>query len=207
MPGLLQCLKGKDLGHSSIVAEFWGIEIDVSDVRTAQNDLIKKLIDPALLDEVIAALPGDAKAALDDLIKMGGKLPWDQFTRQYGELREMGPARRDREEPFLNKNASPVEALWYRALIGRAFLASASGPREFTYIPDEFIHLLGEQNSKFLPAPGTIADPQDYVYQFPATDWILDDACTLLAGLRMGLSPELIQLAMWSCVSESKNPD
>ena len=49
----------------------------------------------------------------------------------------MGPARRDREQPWLNQ-PSAAEQLWYRGFIARAFFAEQDqAPQEFIFIPED----------------------------------------------------------------------
>ncbi len=186
MPSLRSALQGRDLGFLRIVAERWGIEFDAPDARIGQDRLAEALSDAELLDEVLAALPDEARDALDDLLRAGGRLPWPQFTRRYGTVRAMGPARRDRERPDRNP-ASPAEVLWYHALIGRAFLDSPEGPQEFAYIPDEFLLLLPEPPAATAPTPpGRPATAAECAHPRPVTDRLLDQATTLLAALRIG---------------------
>jgi len=106
------------------------------------------------------------------------------FTREFGELRTFGLARRTRENPDL-RPVSPVEMLWYCGLIGRAFLKITGEPQEYVYIPDEFLNMsslpISEKNP-LIPRPATTAESK---VQILASDSILDDATELLAALRM----------------------
>ncbi len=118
MPDLTQSLQGHDLGHLRIIAELWGIDLSSSNTgaetqRTALLRLVPTLLDQTLVDEVVNALPHEARTALEDLLQNDGCLPWSLFIRRYGVVREMGPGRRDRERPY-RKSASPTEMLWYR---------------------------------------------------------------------------------------------
>jgi hypothetical protein len=189
MPDLSHSLQGRDLGHLQIVAEKWEVEISALDARQASDDLLSKLLAPSSIKTVVSSLPSEAKAALEDLASHGGKLPWSLFTRRYGEVREMGSGRRDRDQPHLNP-ASTAEALWYCALVARAFFDTPKGPTEFAYIPDDFLpHLLFSQFKESSP-PGRPASPIEHTQPVPADDRILDHACSLLAAQRLGLSEE-----------------
>ena len=108
MPTLAQSLHGYDLGHLRIIAEHWGVELSAPDARTALGELTDALLDRSLVAEIIAALSTDAQSALNMLLNIEGRLPWFQFTRNYGELRPIGPGRRDRERPD-RKPISPAE--------------------------------------------------------------------------------------------------
>ncbi len=203
LPDLAQNLGRIDPGFLKIVAELWGVEfdpsrsiiasLDLSEPRQTSAELAALLLDPQLVAEVLKALPEAAQHALEDLQASGGSMPWAQFIRRHGEVREMGPGRRDREMPHRNP-VSAVEMLWYRALVGRAFFDTSDGPVEFAYIPEDLLALLPQQQRR---APGPVGRPAgrgEYAHVYPASDRILDDACTLLAGLRLDLLPEEIEL-------------
>jgi hypothetical protein len=188
MPVLSESLQGRDFGHLHIIAELWGISLQAADERAARIELVSALVDAELVAEVVESLPLAAHRALEDLVQNEGRMPWSQYTRRYGELREMGAGRRDRERPHQNP-VSPVEVLWYRGLVGRAFFDTPKGPEEFAYLPDDLLGLLsGAHKLKSLPL-GRPASPAEHVQIFPASDVILDHACTLLAALRVGIEP------------------
>ena len=190
-PDLFQSLKKQDLGYVRIVAELWGLEISAPDVNTAIQQLIQHVVELNLLQEIVEALPSQARQALEQLAVNDGFMPWSQFVRRFGEVREMGPGRRDREKPYLDP-ISPAESLWYRGLIGRAFFDNSTGPREFTYIPSDFYPLLPFSKNKISPILGREATRTESLNVFPTSDRILDHACTLLAALRKGLPEEEI---------------
>jgi len=191
MPSLSQSLQGRDLGHLRIVAAMWGHDLTAPDARDALGQLITILTDPSLVALVLGELDEPARTALDDLLHNAGRLPWALFTRRHGALREMGAAARDRDQPHRNP-ASPAEALWYRALIGRAFFDTPTGPEEFAYIPDDLLALIPEPPGQVEGRLGRLALSAEKAFPILATDHILDDACTLLACLRMGLKIESV---------------
>jgi hypothetical protein len=185
MPDLAQSLQGRDLGHLRIVAELWGVEFDAPDARIGLQRLAPLLLARGRVAEVIAELSDEARAALADLIQHDGRLPWGLFTRRYGSVREVGPARRDREQPY-RKPVSPAEALWYRALYARAFFDAATGPEEFAYIPDDLLALIPAPEGGAAASLGRPATPAERAHPIPAVDHLLDDATSLLAALRTG---------------------
>ncbi|MEX2161743.1 MAG: helicase-associated domain-containing protein [Anaerolineales bacterium] len=195
MPGLAQSLQGHDLGHLIIVAELWGIELHAKDIQDAITQLEAAL--PAKAIDGWDALPEESREALVAVSASSGRLPWGPFIRLYGELREMGPGRRDRELPFLQP-ASTTELLWYRGLLGRAFFDAAEGPQEFAYIPDELLAIIPAARETTRPF-GRPARPEERAHVWPADDRILDQACTLLAGLRMAApESELAAAESWT---------
>ncbi len=199
MPDLFHALQGCDLGYLRIVAELWGFELESRDSAGATKELASHLLEPPLVAEIIASLPAEALTSLNALAAAGGRIPWATFTRQFGDLREMGAGKRDREKPQF-KPASTAEVLFYRALLGRAFFETASGAQEFAYIPEDLLPLIHpadmedfeKKNNKVgqpgfnSPLLGRGATPGERAYVIPANNLILDDATTLLAALRLG---------------------
>ncbi|MEZ0396598.1 MAG: helicase-associated domain-containing protein [Anaerolineales bacterium] len=202
MPALLPSLQGNDIGYLRIVAELWGVDLTASHFELALQELTAALLDPDLVAEVVSALPAEARSALQALIENGGRIPWAAFARRFGEIRQAGPARRDRERLYLQP-ISAAEALFYRALLARAFFDTPSGTQEFAYVPEDLLSLL-EKNmsgqpeedadsqasfSERQPPLGRPASPKERERPLPVCDRLLDDATTLLAALRMGLPP------------------
>lgn len=210
MPDLIYSIQDKDLGHLNIVAELWGVEIHAPDVRRALPELSTALLDIDTVEETIEILPGEVRKALDELIFNQGRLPWTAFSRQFGEVRVMGPGRRDRERPH-RQPISPAEALWYRALVARAFFDTPSGPEEFAYIPDNLLQFLPEpEKTQPLPKSGLAplgrpATGAEKVHRIPADDRILEDACTLLAARRMVQAIDTLELP-WSVPTAVLDP-
>jgi len=213
MPDLYTSLLKQDLGHFRIVAELWGLELDSSESDTSLKGLCASLLDPDLLGEILEALHPEAQTAIEMLAAKNGRIPWAEFTRRFGEIREMGPGKRDREKPHHNP-ASTAEILYYRALLARAFFKTSNGAQEFAYIPDDLLKLIhhgehrehNEENeeesfpiqvpeqtmdsmvSAANPEPlGRPASPVEKAHPIPINDYLLDDATTLLAALRMGI--------------------
>lgn len=149
MPSLAQTLPSNDIGFLRITASLWGLNLASSDPAEAAIELSESLCDAELLEEVVATLPKEARATLESLAADEGRMPWVVFARRFGEVREMGAGKRDREQPHLHPT-SAAEVLWYRALLARAFFDTEKGPQEFAFIPDDllmamdFSGLLGE---------------------------------------------------------------
>jgi hypothetical protein len=196
MPDLQHALQGHDLNFLNHLAVLWGIEFAAPDAHAAISRLIPALCQPSLVYEIKEALSIEAQTALSALIEQEGRIPWAAFTRRFGDVRSLGPARRDRERPDLHP-ASPAEILWYRGLIGRAFFNLPPEPQEFAYIPSEFLEVLGQQKTKENAVLGQPASPQECSKQVIASDKILDQTCTLLAALRTGKDLQEIDTQGW----------
>jgi hypothetical protein len=222
MPDLITSLQKHDLGHIRIVAELWGIELDANESESAAKELSASLLDLELLTEILEALNPEAQAALEALLAKNGRIPLAEFTRRFGDIREMGAGKRDREKPHLNPN-STAEVLFYRALLARAFFNTPNGLQEFAFIPDDLLQLIqhGERNGTWLTAQetseedeveeqeiaieppnfvensevlGRPASPGEKAHPIPAIDFLLDDATTMLAALRLGIEVPDIQI-------------
>lgn len=193
MPDLFESLLKQDFGHLRIIAELWGIELDSTGENAAREELTISLLEPQLLAELIDTLPPEADSAITELVNSGGRIPWPTFTRRYGEIREAGAGKRDREKLYLQP-ASVTETLYYRGLLARAFFETKKGPQEFAYIPDDLLALLDRDEHEVAEAEpvetlGRAASPGERGQEIPASDAILDDATTLLAALRLGIDP------------------
>ena len=193
MPDLFESLLKQDFGHLRIVAELWGIELASTGENAAREELTISLLDPDLLAELVDSLPPEADSAITELVNSGGRIPWPTFTRRYGEIREAGAGKRDREKLYLQPT-SVTETLYYRGLLARAFFETKKGPQEFAYIPEDLLALLDREEHEAseggqIEPLGRAASPGERGHEIPASDAILDDATTLLAALRLGIDP------------------
>lgn len=201
MPDLFASLLHRDLGHLRIVAEQWGLELESPDPDSAREELCASLLDVEAVSETLDILPPDARSALNVLVNANGKIEWAVFARTYGEIREMGAGRRDRERPYL-KPVSASEILFYRGLLAKAFFDTEKGLQEFAYLPDDLLEIIKQLEdgvkslqtfdskpagkNKGIEPLGRPATPAEKAHEIPATDHILDDATTYLAALRIG---------------------
>ena len=201
MPDLHQSLLKFDLGHFRIIAGFWGIELESTDADSALEELCASLLDLEAVTETMDILPAEARSALNVLVASDGKMEWPIFARKYGEIREMGAGRRDREHPHI-KPISTAEFLFYRGFLAKAFFDSGKGAQEFAYIPEDLLELVNElafhQNEdeikKASEPLGRPATPVEKAHEIPATDHVLDDATTYLAALRLTLESNGLSL-------------
>jgi len=215
MPDLLHSLLKQDIGHLRIIAEFWGLELDSNTADDAREELSASLLDAELAAELIDSLSPQADSAIRALVDEGGRIPWVTFTRKYGDIREMGAGKRDRERPHL-KPSSTAETLYYRGLLARAFFETEKGSQEFAYIPDDLLELLNNlfyEETEETPVenhikPSTLpevvettealgrpASPGERGHDVLANDSILDEATTFLAALRMGKPIDSVSLS------------
>ncbi len=186
MADLIQSLMEQDFGFLRIIADFWHVESPVMDSPQERAALVRRMLEPSIFARMISELPEEAGKAISELQQNEGRILWNIFTRKFGEVREFGSSRRDREQPYLQP-VSPVEVLWYRALISRAFMKKSGSLQEFAFIPSDILEQLPPPMIT-TPLPqlqGNKSHPQDYLAT-SCSDGILDHCCTLLAARRSG---------------------
>ena len=194
MTDLRQSLIKSEFSHLKVVAEKWELPFDAPDGRQGLDLLVDSLFASQKLAELDNILTADEVQALVWLDDRDGRDVWDHFARQFGEIREVGAGKLDRERPDLAP-ISAAEGLWYRALIARGFFESETGLQEFAYIPDDIrelaLPLLNPERKEtseetFLCR---VAVPKETEERQLTSIFILDHVCTILAGLRMGQDP------------------
>jgi hypothetical protein len=185
MPSLKKMLQSYDLDMLERISSFWGVDSSNLDLGASAEALFKAMSDENLTIEVLESLTSDARNAWEDVVRNPQKITWAHFTRKYGEVREFGPARREREEPEQHP-ISIAETLWYRGLIGRAFLNLPPEPREFVFVPDELL----PDNSPNEELLSTLAiqkvDAKTLKIIAAADGRIIDHLTDWLAAQRMG---------------------
>jgi hypothetical protein len=197
MPDFSQLFPPQDPDLLRIVAGFWQLDLQGENPHTWMDQISAAMNDPALHAEVLDGLTPPAKAAFQSLVSRQSIHPWPEFAREFGEIREMGAGKRDRERPHENP-ASISEALHYRGLIGRVFLPEGGVLREFVCVPVELLPG-GEKESKTSSMPlGKPAAPGMHTIAQPASDRILDYATVLLAALRSGIPISSLADREWS---------
>jgi len=184
MRDLLQVLRDEDSLHWKNVARAWGVDLSAAG-RDPLTHLVLAMLDADRVRLQFYALPDEAQEALARLRQSGGRIPLMRFGREYGEIREMGLARREREQPWLSP-ASVAEALWYAGWLGKGFAISRGGPEEFVFIPGDLLALMPAPTLAWADGPafdiftlGRTEEPAD------CGTSMAEDACTLLAFLRI----------------------
>jgi hypothetical protein len=181
MRTLQQCLLDTDLIRLHVIARFWDVELTTSRQRDVAAQLAEALAAPEAVAAAREALPDDQRRALEALLAADGRMPFKVFAREWGEVRAMGPARMDREQPW-REPVSPVEGLWYRGFVSRAFEQGSEGTYEVIFVPRELReHLMAAP----APSAAIVLDPAPEPTTVRAAgDAFLDDVCTLLAYLQ-----------------------
>jgi hypothetical protein len=183
---LYQTLLDSDLARLQVIAQQWDIPIIAERKSDVAAELADAMVHTEAVEHILAGLDADARAALDDLLRRGGALPWAIFTRRWGELRAVGPGRLEREELWRTP-VSAVECLWYLGLVQRAFTVWPVGQVEMAFVPEE-LHLYMPVSVPLEVTPPSPATPPEH--QVLGADVLADDLVTLFAALQMEtLSP------------------
>jgi hypothetical protein len=161
MYSLAQALTQHDLIILRTIGEWWDVDLVGADKTACVKQLVERLTQPDIIQE-IAYLPPEEAQAFNELIKANGRMPRAAFSRQFGEVRLMGPGWLEREEPWLDP-AGPAEALWYRGLIYLAFDETDENTVEFFFIPTELYQRLAPPKTikeSGVPALPTAGPPE-----------------------------------------------
>lgn len=193
MPTILETIREYEQDILSMIAESWGINQQVDAHKNIAKQIAVLMGDPATAKEIYESMPPDVKTALHAISLKKGRVTWEQFVRKFGDIREMGAIRREKERPD-RQPVSVSEHLFYRGLIGRAFFDSEGGLKEYAFIPDELSHafkVTGESEKEKMHIP--LAKKQRLLTT-EADDRIIDHAATLLAELRKSIRPNEVTL-------------
>jgi len=187
MRTLMQSLQDEDPGRLRIIAELWGFELPQGTTRELLSTVLDQLKDPGFHQEIYESLPDSEQAALIYLRQHNNHCTTAELIRKFGEIRQIGPGRRDREKTWRSP-ISPLESLWYRGWIGAAFDHTPTGLQEFLFIPTELLKAVPDQGLPEDFIPGSQMDPPENIY--PASAFLLEDCTTLLADIRRQMEGE-----------------
>ncbi len=186
---LLHALQDEGADHWRVVAQAWNVEYPAS-ARDPLADLIAAILDPGRVAERYRDLPPEARAALAALRRAGGKIPVAEFFYRYGEIRSMGAARRQREQPWLTP-VSVSERLWYSGWLGRAFIRAGSDVQEYLFLPGDLSALIPAGAEDTASSANLLSyQPARHESIYRAESRAAEDACTILAYVRNWHQPE-----------------
>nr|MBN1228127.1 helicase-associated domain-containing protein [Anaerolineae bacterium] len=181
MPSTVRALIDYDIDLLEVIASQWDIDLAAADRVEMVGELAAAMTRPEAVLDTWNRLDEPQQQALYDLLANDGRRALSHFVRVYGEIRPMGPARREREKPWVNP-ASVTESLFYRGLITRTFEQTASGMQEYIAIPADLRPLMPQPDLTVSnTAPGyPVAPPRKLKDGHITTP---DDVATILAYL------------------------
>jgi hypothetical protein len=200
MPTLLSTLLDYDPDLLAIIAHRWDVDLEALDKREAAEMLAAAMLDPSRAAAEWGRLSDHERAALQ--MALGApehKMTEAQFSRLFGEIRQMGPSKREREKPHL-RPASAAETLYYRGLIALAYDQGKAGMQAFVYVPPDLAAVLPVRQTAFNVSSEPAAPPETRSLPtiegefepetiHAATTVIVDDLTTLLADWQIRRAP------------------
>ncbi|GAB4574594.1 MAG: hypothetical protein Kow0077_21920 [Anaerolineae bacterium] len=183
-----------------VIADRWDVDLESHSITDITAMLVSAMRDPDAAAATWDRLTDEQRGAMQTLLASGGKMPAGMFFRLYGEIREMGPGRLEREKPYLNP-ISTAEALYYRGLIAQGFDQAAAGNTPVVYVPTDLMAVLPAERTGFdlsaeeaddfdFEEEEDESDPYEMAAEqpdeiFPADTTLVDDLTTLLAYLQV----------------------
>ena len=177
---LYQTLLDSDQARLRVIARQWNIEFTTMRKTDMAAELMATMASGDAVAQVLDQLKPDQRAALDDLLRRGGALPWAVFVRRAGDVRAIGSGRVEREELW-HAPISAGEALWNLGLVQRAFDDSEGHAVEMAFVPEDLMLYMPE------PAPFEIPDPPAGTHPAhitPGDDTLADDLVSVWATLQ-----------------------
>lgn len=195
MRNLREALKDHDDHMLAVIANRWDVDL----AKDAIESLVKAMLDPAHAATEWERLKDNERGAVQMLIAARNhKMPTAQFSRLFGEIRQMGPDKRQREKPHLAPTG-PSEVLYYRGLLHIGFDESKQGLQSFVYVPLDLAAILptSQIGIDLSEAPTELPDlgeeptllhitqeePPASVHRANST--VVDDLTTLLAYIQL----------------------
>lgn len=158
MRDLYRCLDeySPELLHG--LATAWHVELPKGEPREQVLHLAGAMLAPAALDAMIGDLSPEAQAALEEIQAAGGTLPSHRLAVRYGQVRRLGPSGLEREQPW-ERPAGPLEELYYRGLIYRAYGSVEGHHAETLLLPRQFIDALAPPQTEDNLALPAVSEP------------------------------------------------
>jgi len=163
------------------IAEKRGVPAPKSRGREAILAMADALLSPASVAIALADLSEAEQAALNALLRHGGRMNTRDFSRDFGAVRPMGAARLRRDTPWRSPD-NPAEGLWYRGLVFSAFLHTADGPEEYVFIPADLRAQLPAPPAESMPFQVPLASQPAQIW--PSRVPAIEDVFTLLVYLQ-----------------------
>jgi len=172
----------------NVLAELRTAFLESADTRTEKIELLSaQITDPVSVQNAYQELNetyDQAQEAVETLLTEGGEMIEAQFSRIYGGIRQMGPARLEREQPWFAPK-SMAEVLYYYGLLGRGYKGAGQQARTIVYLPSDIVpwlpHPQGTDDADALPVQP--APPPHASRTMPADDSFLADMGALLGFL------------------------
>ncbi|MFT7585546.1 MAG: hypothetical protein ACI9EW_001974 [Cellvibrionaceae bacterium] len=202
MRPLKKALQDHELIVLRVIGEWWEMDLTGQDKPHCVATLSAEMPHLDIPQELIYLSSNEADA-VKALVRAKGRMPKAAFTRQFGEVRQMGPGALEREEPWLDPQTA-AEDLWYRGLIF-AGIDRDDPTIEYIYLPEEFFGMFdpatldqetepnGQQETNDIDDPIELVEgPEDSNFEDIPPPTALKKKKTSLKGVGRSIPDELL---------------
>lgn len=203
MRPLKKALQDHELIVLRIIGEWWEIDLTGQTKNKCVSTLATEMPNLDIPQELLYLSASESDAA-KALVRANGRMAKATFSREFGEVRQMGPGALEREEPWMAPE-SPAEELWYRGLI-YAGIDRDDPSVEYIYLPDEFFKMfdLATLDQELEAGEAGVADsgeedpieqvegPEDNDYEDVPPPTALKKKKTSLKGIGRSIPEELL---------------
>jgi hypothetical protein len=135
MKDLYRCLDEYPPLLLQVIAQAWQLPLAESEPREQAHDLAGRMLMPSAIAGVLDTLSSAAREALAAIVQASGAVPTHRLALRFGAIRRYGPARLEREQPWLSPE-NALEELYYRGLLYRVYGAVGEYYGELYIVPD-----------------------------------------------------------------------
>lgn len=187
MPTTAQMLSEYDAEMLEVIAEQRSASVEGGTRTQMVEALAAELTNPTSVRfayEDAVDMDPRVKEAVDALIAAEGEIAESKFSKRFGTVRQMGPAKMRREMPWLSPE-SVAEVLYYLGLLGKTFRGAGQGAHTVVYLPSDIQPWIGDRTPTVVegdfPLKPRAAPPPSRTIN--ADDSFLADVGTLLGFL------------------------
>lgn len=141
MRDLYRCLGEYPIPLLRAIAHSWGVSLTSETSQAMAVELGDAILAHRDISQILATLSSAAQEALAQVARRSGIVPGYHLALNYGQIRRLGPVRMAREQPWLAP-ANPLEELFYRGLLYRAYGQVGDHYGELFVIPQQLLERL-----------------------------------------------------------------
>jgi hypothetical protein len=216
MRNLNRTLRESDDALLPVLAQVWKVELnDTDDTGEMIDSLSESMLEKERAEGVWETLDENQRGALFMLIGFGAKMLTPRFEQLFGEIRRMGEAQIEREQPHKTPK-STAEALYYKGLVAMGYENTDTGARPVVYVPTDLLEVLPTHKTGYenleaeRDAEAVEIEPlhEDDVTDVQQADTsLVDDMTTLLAYVQLQRPPLETDSAEESALKEYRLAD
>ena len=148
MRDLYRCLDEYPPEFLQAIFGVWQVPLPEGEPRQMAVHLAEAMLAPNALERTLQRLTPAAQSALAEIVKEGGVAPGHRLFVKYGNIRRLGPAAMEREQPWARPEGV-LEELYYKGIIYRAYAAVVGGYYgEVYFIPRDLLEPLQKLESE-----------------------------------------------------------